>query len=199
MRNRSRRSMANLLVNKFINHRKIHIIGINISEAGNFEIHAHSVAVYDCDIKLRVNMTTLTYAFEFYTSQRSKAASNTSTKRKPLDTSLNVDPCFLYHCLIDELKEAGLYRDIADIHKRIEQVHGSWLTPSEQAAALRTKRALYDAGLVNDIAVKLPKTELDAFLADTEHLLNSVGTNAEQDNMTVPEYLAERRDNKDSS
>lgn len=167
--NRSRRNIANMLVNHFLNHRQVRVISINISLAGNFEIKCHSFTNADCDVKLRVNMSTLTYAFEFYGAHRHSNVRNTSSKRKLLDTSADVDKCYLYHCLINELKEAQLYRDLAAAVKSykdrgMDHITGRWLTPNEMD------------DIVANVRVPIPIRELDELADSVEQLLDSVGT-----------------------
>lgn len=154
MKNMSRRNMANWLVNKFINNKRLRIISINVSSIGNFEIKCYAPTVTTCDIKLRVNMNTRTYVFEFYAASHNTNIRNTQTKRKNLNTELDVNDDYIYDCLINELKAAELY-GVATISKdkmNFEHYIGVWSNHNtDDSRANLDRKCCGTSALVNDI------------------------------------------------
>lgn len=130
------------------------MMSINVSNAGNFEIKCYAPAVTTCDIKLRVNMTTLTYAFEFYAASHNTNIRNTQTKRKPLNTELDVNSDYIYDCLMNELKAAELYAVTTISKDRMKPEHyiGVWSNHNTDDSMMKLDRKCCGtSALVNDI------------------------------------------------
>lgn len=106
--NKSRRSIANDRVNAFLNNKSVGIKAVNISEAGNIEIKFIAWYLSSAQLKLRVNLTTLTYVFEHYGTRNQQGIRGVTTKRKAIDTMPDGNKNFFEHEMLAFLEETML-------------------------------------------------------------------------------------------
>lgn len=120
---KSRRSVANQLVNKFINDPRVGIKSIKVSEAGNIAIKCCVYTKTMADIRLRVNLSDLTYVFLFYSASKDSSVKATSTKRKDINCSPHPSNAkFFYDMLSHELE---VHNQIMSVSQQ-EYYMGKW-------------------------------------------------------------------------
>lgn len=124
--NKSRRNVANDRVNSFLNNKSVGIKAVKISEAGNIEIKFIAWCLSSAQLKLRVNLTTLTFTFEQYGTRNQQGIHNVATKRKAIDTAINGDKNFFETEMLAFL-EANLTINQQTAHDRFKEMYmGRW-------------------------------------------------------------------------
>lgn len=129
--NKSRRSVANDRVNSFLNNKSVGIKTVRISEAGNIEIKFIAWCLSSAQLKLRVNLTTLTFTFEQYGTRNQQGIRNIATKRKAIDTAINGDKNFFETEMLAFLENKGFTTrsKMNDVFKDLYMVQWGELKP----------------------------------------------------------------------